>query len=347
MGLLTLAMALAISGVAAWYSIAGLIAIFSGATTAIIIMGGVLEAGKLVTASWLYRNWKRVPFLLKSYLTSAVVVLMFITSMGIFGFLSKAHLEHSISVGGTNEIQIANLERQIARQQSIIADAETVLAQLDSQVATLIEYDRIRGPSGSIAVRQNQSEERSVLNETIDAAYVRIDGLQKDLTPLQQEKLAIEVEVGPLKYIAELIYGDQARDYFDEAVRWVILLIVFVFDPLAVLLLIAANMNLAPAKPVKPVKKIEAASMGDIDTPWTTVELEVEEEDDGLSAAALSSVDWVTDKSQLKAMLVDVDNQLVELYSNRNTVENKKEKRSLQRLKKKIIDKLNDEGSNE
>ena len=347
MGLLTLAMALAISGVAAWYSIAGLIAIFSGATTAIIIMGGVLEAGKLVTASWLYRNWKQVPFLLKSYLTSAVIVLMFITSMGIFGFLSKAHLEHSISVGGTNEIQIANLERQIARQQSIIADAETVLAQLDSQVATLIEYDRIRGPSGSIAVRQNQSEERSVLNETIDAAYVRIDGLQKDLTPLQQEKLAIEVEVGPLKYIAELIYGDQARDYFDEAVRWVILLIVFVFDPLAVLLLIAANMNLAPAKPAKPVKKIEAASMGDIDKPWTTVELEVEEEEDGLSTAALSSVDWVTDKSQLKAMLVDVDNQLVELYSNRNTVENKKEKRSLQRLKKKIIDKLNDEGSNE
>ena len=341
MGLLTLAMALAISGVAAWYSIAGLIAIFSGATTAIIIMGGVLEAGKLVTASWLYRNWKQVPFLLKSYLTSAVVVLMFITSMGIFGFLSKAHLEHSISVGGTNELQITNLERQIARQQSIIADAETVLTQLDQQVAVLIEYDRIRGPTGSIAVREKQSEERSVLNETIDAAYIQIDGLQKDLTPLQQEKLAIEVEVGPLKYIAELIYGDQARDYFDEAVRWVILLIVFVFDPLAVLLLIAANMNLAPTKPVKPVKKIEAASMGDIDTPWTTVELEVEEDDDA------SSVDWVTDKSQLKAMLVDVDNKLVELYSNRNTVENKKEKRALQRLKKKIIDKLNDEESNE
>jgi uncharacterized protein YlbG (UPF0298 family) len=342
MGLLTLAMALAISGVAAWYSIAGLIAIFSGATTAIIIMGSVLEAGKLVTASWLYRNWKQVPFLLKSYLTSAVVVLMFITSMGIFGFLSKAHLEHSISVGGTNDLQIENLERQIARQQSIVADSETVLSQLDAQVQTLIDYDRIRGPSGSIATRQGQAEERQALNETIDAAYVRIEELQTDLTPLQQEKLAIEVEVGPLKYIAELIYGDQARDYFDEAVRWVILLIVFVFDPLAVLLLIAANMNLTQVKSVKPVKKIEAASMGDINTPWTTVELEVEEEDYNLSI-----VDWVTDKSKLKAMLADVDNQLVELYSNRNTVENKKEKRSLQRLKKKIIDKLNDEGSNE
>lgn len=341
MGLLTLAMALAISGVAAWYSIAGLIAIFSGATTSIIIMGGVLEAGKLVTASWLYRNWNQVPFLLKSYLTSAVVVLMFITSMGIFGFLSKAHLEQSISVGGTNDLQIENLERQIARQQSIVADSETVLSQLDAQVQTLIDYDRIRGPSGSIATRQGQAEERQALNETIDAAYVRIEELQTDLAPLQQEKLAIEVEVGPLKYIAELIYGDQARDFLDEAVRWVILLIVFVFDPLAVLLLIAANMNLAPTKPVKPVKKIEAASMGDIDTPWTTVELEVEEDDN------LSMVDWVTDKSKLKAMLDDVDKRLVDLYTHRNTVENKMEKRSLQRLKKKIIDKLNDEESDE
>ena len=341
MGLLTLAMALAISGVAAWYSIAGLIAIFSGATTSIIIMGGVLEAGKLVTASWLYRNWNQVPFLLKSYLTSAVVVLMFITSMGIFGFLSKAHLEQSISVGGTNDLQIENLERQIARQQSIVADSETVLSQLDAQVQTLIDYDRIRGPSGSIATRQGQAEERQALNETIDAAYVRIEELQTDLAPLQQEKLAIEVEVGPLKYIAELIYGDQARDFLDEAVRWVIPLIVFVFDPLAVLLLIAANMNLAPTKPVKPVKKIEAASMGDIDTPWTTVELEVEEDDN------LSMVDWVTDKSKLKAMLDDVDKRLVDLYTHRNTVENKMEKRSLQRLKKKIIDKLNDEESDE
>lgn len=341
MGLLTLAMALAISGVAAWYSTAGLIAIFSGATTSIIIMGGVLEAGKLVTASWLYRNWNQVPFLLKSYLTSAVVVLMFITSMGIFGFLSKAHLEQSISVGGTNDLQIENLERQIARQQSIVADSETVLSQLDAQVQTLIDYDRIRGPSGSIATRQGQAEERQALNETIDAAYVRIEELQTDLAPLQQEKLAIEVEVGPLKYIAELIYGDQARDFLDEAVRWVILLIVFVFDPLAVLLLIAANMNLAPTRPVKPVKKIEAASMGDIDTPWTTVELEVEEDDN------LSMVDWVTDKSKLKAMLDDVDKRLVDLYTHRNTVENKMEKRSLQRLKKKIIDKLNDEESNE
>jgi hypothetical protein len=342
MGLLTLVMALAISGVAAWYSIAGLIAIFSGATTAIIIMGGVLEAGKLVTASWLYRNWKQVPFLLKSYLTSAVVVLMFITSMGIFGFLSKAHLEQSISVGGTNELQITNLERQIERQQSIIADAETVLTQLDQQVAVLIEYDRIRGPTGSIAVRESQSNERQALNETIDAAYIRIDELQSTLTPLQQEKLAIEVEVGPLKYIAELIYGDQARDFFDEAVRWVILLIVFVFDPLAVLLLIAANMTLAQPKSPKPLRETEAVVVSEINNEWLTQTVQVEDEpiDDQ------EVIDWqvdntITSKDKLKSILRGVDKKLVDLYTHRNTLVNKQEKRSLQRLKKKIIDRLN------
>ena len=246
---ITLLTSLSIAGVAAWYSIVGLMAIFSGAAVAIAIMGGVLEVGKLVTAAWLHANWKKVPLLMKTYLTTAVFVLMVITSLGIFGFLSKAHLEHSISVGGTNELQITNLERQIARQQSIIADAETVLTQLDSQVATLIEYDRIRGPTGSIAVRESQSEERSILNETIDAAYIRIDEIQTDLTPLQQESLAIEVEVGPLKYIAELIYGeDDARNHFDRAVRFVIILLVSVFDPLAVILLLAATMGFTSRK---------------------------------------------------------------------------------------------------
>ena len=248
MAFLTLLAALSIAGVAAWYSIVGLIAIFSGAAIPIAIMGAVLECGKLITATWLHQNWRKAPLLLRSYLTTAVFLLMVITSLGIFGFLSKAHLEHSISVGGTNELQITNLDRQIARQQSIIADAETVLAQLDQQVATLIEYDRIRGPQGSIAVRQSQSDERSVLNETIDAAYIRIDELQDVLTPLKKERLALEVEVGPLKYIAELIYGDEAEDYFGAAVRWVIILLVVVFDPLAITLLLAANVSLAQRK---------------------------------------------------------------------------------------------------
>ena len=248
---LTLITALSIAAVAAWYSIVGLMAIFAGAVIPIAIMGGVLEVGKLVTAAWLHQNWKKTSLWMKSYLTSAVFLLMVITSLGIFGFLSKAHLEHSIAIGGTNELQIENLERQIARQQSVVADSEIVLSQLDAQVQTLIDYDRIRGPSGSIATRQGQAEERQALNENIDAAYIRIEELQTVLAPIKQEKLAIEVEVGPLKYIAELLYGDSAEDYFDEAVRIVIILLIVTFDPLAIVLLLAATQGFTLRKQEK------------------------------------------------------------------------------------------------
>lgn len=238
---LTLLTAISIASVAAYFSIVGLATIFSGAFLSVVIMAGILEVGKLVSAAWLHYEWDRVNYLVRTYFSFTIFVLMFITSMGIFGYLSKAHIEQSVKIGGNNELQITNLERQIARQQSRIADSETVLTQLDSQVATLIEYDRIRGPSGSIAVRQSQQEERDLLNRTIDDAYSRIDSIQEELTPLQEKQLVLEVEVGPLKYIAELVYGDEARTYFDEAVRGVIILIIFVFDPLAIMLLIVST----------------------------------------------------------------------------------------------------------
>jgi len=248
---LTLLTALAIASVAAWYSILGLIAIFSGAVIPIAIMGGVLEVGKLVTATWLHRNWGKAPLLMKSYLTSAVVLLMVITSLGIFGFLSKAHLETTISSGGNNELKIENLERQIDNEQRKIGDAEIVMGQLDAQVQTLIEYDRVRGKEGAMAVRKNQAEERASLNDDINTSYANIEALQDKLLPVKQAQIQLEVEVGPLKYIAELIYGDQAVDYFDEAVRWVIILLIITFDPLAIVLLLAASMGFRDKKMAK------------------------------------------------------------------------------------------------
>jgi len=248
---LTLLTALSIATVAAWYSIVGLAAIFAGAVIPIVIMGTVLEIGKLVTASWLHQNWKTVSLWMKSYLTLSVFLLMVITSLGIFGFLSKAHLEHSISTGGTNELRISNLERQIGNQQRIITDSEKVLGQLDQTVQVLLDADRIRGRSGALATRKGQAEERDLLNQSINDAYGLIEQYQTELSPLQQEKLAIEVEVGPLKYIAELIYGNQAEDYFDEAVRIVILLLIFTFDPLAIVLLLAANQGFSQRKKEK------------------------------------------------------------------------------------------------
>jgi hypothetical protein len=239
---LTLFTAIILAACAAWFSIVGLMTIFAGSALSIMIMAGVLEFAKLVSAAWLHYEWERINVLTRTYFTVAILILMFITSMGIFGYLSKAHIEQSVKVGGNNELQIENLERQIDRQQKVVNDAETVLTQLDQQVSVLIEYDRIRGPSGSIAVRQSQSEERSLLNESINASYIRIEELQAVLAPLRQERLELEVEVGPLKYIAELIYGDEnARRNFDNAVRGIILLLVGVFDPLAIMLLIVST----------------------------------------------------------------------------------------------------------
>jgi len=161
-GILTLIVGLAISGVAAWYSIVGLMAIFAAAKIPIAIMGAVLEVGKLLTASWLYQFWDKTNTLLKTYFTIAVVVLMFITSMGIFGFLSKAHMDQTLSVGD-NSLLIERIDTKIEREQVRIKDAETVIGQLDKAVQVLIDYDRIRGPSGSIAVRESQNEERANL----------------------------------------------------------------------------------------------------------------------------------------------------------------------------------------
>ena len=256
MAYFTLLVAISIAAVAAWYSIIGLMAIFAAAAIPIAIMGGVLEVGKLVTASWLYNNWRRTPILLKSYLTISVVVLMFITSMGIFGFLSKAHLDQTIQIEGSNGILISNLERQISQQRRIITDGETLLKQLDDTVEVLIEYDRIRGPEGALAVRKGQAEQRAEINSSIQSAVSELNALSEELLPLQKERVALEAEVGPLKYIAELIYADEAEDMLDEAVRGVIIIIIFVFDPLAVLLIIAANQSLAQQRPTKIKKEV-------------------------------------------------------------------------------------------
>jgi len=241
---LTLLVAIAISIVAAWYSILGLMAIFAAAAIPIAIMGGVLEVGKLVTASWLYQNWNKVPKLLKTYLTTAVVILMFITSMGIFGFLSKAHIDQTI-LTGDNSLLITQIDQRIERQERNIKDAEKVIKTLDDQVDTLIEYDRIRGPEGALATRQNQKPEREQLTNIINESFKIINDLQNEKLTLEKGQLELEAEVGPIRYIAEFVYRDKAsKEVLEEAVRWVIIVIIFVFDPLAVLLLIAANMSI-------------------------------------------------------------------------------------------------------
>jgi len=240
---LLLCSALAVSAVAGWFSIVGLMAIFPGVPVPILTMGIVLEVAKLVTASWIYRNWNTAQMLHKVYLTLSVVVLSFITSMGIYGFLSKAHIEQTITMGGDNALQIESIERRIGNERRVITDAENVIASLDASVQILQDYDRIRGPDGALAVRASQAEERQSLNASIEQAIQNIESLEDNLRPLRQMALQQEAEVGPVKYIAALIY-ENPEEMLDNTVRIVVILIVLVFDPLAILLVIAANQSL-------------------------------------------------------------------------------------------------------
>jgi hypothetical protein len=204
-------------------------------------MGSALEVGKLVAASWLYNNWNsNVPRLLKAYLFGAIIVLIFITSMGIFGFLSKAHLDQVKPTSGNN-IKIELLDNQINQQQKIIDRSQKTLDQLDKALEVYIEKEFV---TRGLKERKKQEEERNTLNNAINNASDKIAELTNQKASLSLEQNKIEAEVGPIKYVAELIYGENAEDNFDKAVRIVILILIFVFDPLAVLLLIAANISL-------------------------------------------------------------------------------------------------------
>lgn len=370
-GYFILFVALAISAVAGYYSIVGLAIIFAGAAIPVIIMGTTLEVGKLVTASWLYSNWKNIPFLLKTYFTFAVILLMFITSMGIFGFLSKAHIEKT----GESAQYIARLEQipseisridntitrteetiqklvnkesssfdtvqqqidqeqsnidevykriepDVNRLQNIIDDSRSKEQKINSQITlveTYIANNQIKelqaligvkpdgdfGPNTQTAVEGykiklgnelesitpiiTETEQKIVelrnslaplvqesndiikklreklnLDETIDISP-QVNTLENEIKSLELEKnklleekftvensvRSFEVEVGPLKYIAEFIYGTSDPDIIEKSVRWVILIIILVFDPLAVLLVIAANMTIRNKSNIK------------------------------------------------------------------------------------------------
>ena len=384
LGILTLITALCISAVAIYYSVAGLVAIFAAAAIPIMIMGGVLEVGKLVTAVWLHKHWKQAAWWLRTYLASAVFILMLITSMGIFGFLSKAHIEQT-SAGEESVAQIERIEDEIVRQIGIVGRAENKVRELesstfnnDTQIQEQIDkeqkridtaYDRVQpaideqniiianvtklfqaeldkidaeiktlqgyvdngevkkaqqtiGASADgvfgkktaekigdwkeakqieradwlvkiqdsansatvVAARKEITRLRSVaddniaqsntlinrlrsklgtddvnLDELLDEQFDRVRSANTDIEALTDEKFELEseyrkleAEVGPIKYIAEFVYGEQAdRNMLEEAVRWVIITIIFVFDPLAVLLLIASQYTFEWRRPLK------------------------------------------------------------------------------------------------
>jgi hypothetical protein len=266
---LTFLTGIAISVVAIYYSVLGLAAIFAAAVIPIVIMGTTLEAAKLVTAWWLKANWHRAPLSIKIYLLPAVIMLMIITSMGIFGFLSKAHTDQAVPLGDTAS-QVAFIDEKINNERETIANARSLIKQLDDAVLGIQSGQgrelrnsdgttRIENPAErALQIRRAQARDRAALTQTIEEAQARIVKLQEEKAPIAGKLRAVEAEVGPIKYIAKLIYGDNPdQNILERAVVWVIIIIVMVFDPLAVLLLLASQMSFQWARQEKKEREDE------------------------------------------------------------------------------------------
>ena len=234
--------AIGLSAIAAYYSVIGLAQIFPGSFWPIIVMGSVLEISKLVTVSWLYNNWNVTVQIMRYYLLTAIILLMLITSMGIFGYLSKAHLDTNSGVGA-NSVQLKTLDTQ----EKIAKERLTYLLQRAGDPATATKKIDIQ-------IQETQAELKRISTEKL---------------PLLSEENKLTAEIGPIKYIAELFYSKDDPNFIDKAVRSVILIIIFVFDPLAVLLLIASNqtykrlkepVEIEPTKKAKKKKELDKAA---------------------------------------------------------------------------------------
>ena len=237
---------LSISAVAVWYSVAGLVAIFAASVIPIIVMGVVLEVGKLVATVWLKQNWAIAPKLIRLYLFIAVVILMLITSMGIFGYLSKAHLDQAVPTGNV-VAQVAIFDEKIKTAKENIESGRKALKQMDATIDETIA--RSKGEQGAInanAMRTRQAKERTQIQADIARSQVEIAKLNEQRAPVAAELRKVEAEVGPIKYIAAVLYDDNPdANTLEKAVRWVIISIVIIFDPLAVVLLLASQYSFA------------------------------------------------------------------------------------------------------
>ena len=269
---LALLSGLSISAVAVYYSVVGLTAIFSTAVIPIIIMGVTLEIGKLIATLWLKQNWNLAPVPIKAYLLAAIFLLMFITSMGIFGYLSKAHSDQSL-VSSDVLSKLAIYEEKIKTAKENIQEKRKELKQMDEAVdQVMVRSKDEKGADKSIALRKSQQRDRVRISKEIEAEQARLSELSDQALPLRAKVKEVEAEVGPLKYIAALIYGENTdTNTLEAAVRWVIILIVIVFDPLALILLLASQISFqrfrelplaeTPVEIIKPaISEINSAS---------------------------------------------------------------------------------------
>jgi len=239
---LALISGLAISGVAEYYSIMGLIAIYPAAFWPVIILGIVLGVGKISATVWLKQNWDWSPFFLKAYVLPAIFILMMITSLGVFGFLSKAHSDQSL-VSGDVQAKIAVYDEKIKIAKDNIDANRKAIKQLDEAVDQVMgRSNDEKGAEKSVAIRRSQQKERARLQEEISTYQKTVSSLSEERAPIAAEVRKVEAEVGPIKYIAHLLYGENPDiNILEKAVIWVTVLIVIVLDPLAIVLLLSSQ----------------------------------------------------------------------------------------------------------
>lgn len=264
---MVLAVALCLSAVAAFYSILGLIAIFAAAVVPVAIMGTILEIAKLVATVWVHDYWRQCRLIMKLYLVPAIAMLMLITSMGIFGFLSKAHTDQHM-VSGDVLAKIAIYDEKIKIERENIESARRTIKQLDEAVDQIMgRSNDERGAERSVQVRRNQQAERLRLLRGIEQSQKKITELNEERAPIGAQLRKVEAEVGPIKYIAALIYGDKLEaGLLERAVRWVIIILVIVFDPLAIMMLLAFTESRKWELEIRNSKKLQDADQSHIPT---------------------------------------------------------------------------------
>jgi hypothetical protein len=314
---------LTISAVAIYYSVVGLTAIFSAAAIPIIIMGSALEVGKLVCASWLKANWERAPRFMKYYMVIAVVVLMLITSMGIFGFLSKAHNDQTL-VSGDVGSKIAIYDEKIKTAKENIESDRKQLKQMDEAVdQVMARSSDEKGAEKANAIRKNQSRDRIALAKDIEANQKLVVQLNDEAAPIRAEVRKVEAEVGPIKYIAAFLYGTAPDEsMLEQAVTWIIILIVVVFDPLAVIMLLAAQMTFGWSREQKENNWIDSqvddlnssAFVADVgEKPTLEEKAEVEKEFEGIR---VPGGEWIQTgpEFEVPAKPTEIDYQFIEEF---------------------------------
>jgi hypothetical protein len=240
---LALLSGITLSIVAEYYSILGLTAIFSAAVIPVVIMGIALGIGKVTATLWLKQNWNIAPWSIRVYLLSAIAVLMLITSMGIFGFLSKAHSDQSL-VSGDVQSKIAVYDEKIKTAKENIDANRKVLKQMDEAVDQVMARSTSEtGADKAVTIRRSQQKERARLASEITAEQKTISQLSEERAPIAAEVRKVEAEVGPIKYIAQFVYGETNEGLLEKAVTWVIIILIIVFDPLAVILLLSSQIS--------------------------------------------------------------------------------------------------------